>query len=102
MAPLLEIEDLRTDIRLRHATVHALDGVSLTVEAGECLGIVGESGSGKTMTALSVMQLLPPGGYIVNGSITLAGQEVSALGGEGMRHVRRNDAGRLVHEPKTS
>jgi ABC-type dipeptide/oligopeptide/nickel transport system ATPase component len=59
MAPLLEVEDLRTDIRLRTATVHALDGVSLTVEAGECLGIVGESGWGETMTALSIMQLLP-------------------------------------------
>jgi peptide/nickel transport system ATP-binding protein len=71
MAPLLEIEDLRTDIRLATATVHALDGVSLTVEAGECLGIVGESGSGKTMTALSIMQLLPLGGRVVGGSITL-------------------------------
>ncbi|HEX4656087.1 MAG TPA: ABC transporter ATP-binding protein, partial [Streptosporangiaceae bacterium] len=102
MAPLLEIEDLRTDIRLRHATVHALDGVSLTVEPGECLGIVGESGSGKTMTALSVMQLLPPGGHIVNGCITLAGQEISALGDEGMRHVRGNDVGMIFQDPMTS
>jgi peptide/nickel transport system ATP-binding protein len=102
MAPLLEIEDLRTDIRLRHATVHALDGVSLTIEAGECLGIVGESGSGKTMTALSVMQLLPPGGHIVSGSITLAGQEISALGDEGMRHVRGNDVGMIFQDPMTS
>jgi peptide/nickel transport system ATP-binding protein len=62
MAPLLEIEDLRADIRLRTATVHALDGVSLTVEAGECLGIVGESGSGKTMTALSISGYLPNAG----------------------------------------
>src|SRR5258708_8335822 len=102
MAPLLEIEDLRTDIRLRHATVHALDGVGLTVEAGECLGIVGESGAGKTMTALSVMQLLPPGGHVVNGSITVAGQEISALGDEGMRHVRGNDVGMIFQDPMTS
>src|SRR5258708_8331577 len=79
MAPLLQIDDLHADIRLRTATVHALDGVSLNVEAGECLGIVGESGSGKTMTALSVMQLLPPAGHITGGSITLAGQQIPPL-----------------------
>jgi peptide/nickel transport system ATP-binding protein len=102
MAPLLQIEDLRTDIRLRSATVHALDGVSLTVEAGECLGIVGESGSGKTMTALSVMQLLPPGGHIVDGKITLAGQEISALSDDGMRRVRGNEVGMIFQDPMTS
>jgi len=63
---------------------------------------VGESGSGKTMTALSVMQLLPPGGHIVSGSITLAGQEISALGDEGMRHVRGNDVGMIFQDPMTS
>jgi peptide/nickel transport system ATP-binding protein len=102
MAPLLQIEDLRTDIRLRRATVHALDGVSLSVEAGECLGIVGESGSGKTMTALSVMRLLPPGGRIVSGSITLAGQQISALDDEGMRRVRGNEVGMIFQDPMTS
>jgi peptide/nickel transport system ATP-binding protein len=102
MAPLLQIEDLRTDIRLRRATVHALDGVSLEVEAGECLGIVGESGSGKTMTALSIMKLLPPGGQIVGGSITLGGQEVSALSEEGMRRVRGNEVGMIFQDPTTS
>src|SRR5260221_5836727 len=102
MAPLLQIEDLRTDIRLRAATVHALDGVSLDVEAGECLGIVGESGSGKTMTALSVMQLLPPGGHITGGRITLAGQEISALDDEGMRRVRGNEVGMIFQDPMTS
>ena len=102
MAPLLEIEELRTEIRLRSATVHALDGVSLTVEAGECLGIVGESGCGKTMTALSVMQLLPPGGHITGGRITLAGTEISALGDDAMRHVRGNEIGMIFQDPMTS
>jgi peptide/nickel transport system ATP-binding protein len=102
MASLLQIEDLHTEIRLRRATVHALDGVSLTVEAGECLGIVGESGSGKTMTALSIMQLLPPGGHIVGGQITLDGQEISALDDDGMRHVRGNEIGMIFQDPMTS
>jgi peptide/nickel transport system ATP-binding protein len=102
MAPLLEIEDLHTEIRLRRSTVHALDGVSLEVEAGECLGIVGESGSGKTMTALSIMQLLPPGGHITGGKIVLAGSEISALDDHEMRHVRGNEIGMIFQDPMTS
>jgi peptide/nickel transport system ATP-binding protein len=102
MPPLLQIEDLRTEIRLRSATVHALDGVSLNVEAGECLGIVGESGSGKTMTALSIMQLLPPGGHIIGGKIMLGGQEISSLDDDGMRHVRGNEVGMIFQDPMTS
>jgi peptide/nickel transport system ATP-binding protein len=102
MPPLLQIEELRTEIRLRSATVHALDGVSLNVEAGECLGVVGESGSGKTMTALSIMQLLPPGGHITGGKITLDGQEISSLNEDGMRHVRGNEVGMIFQDPMTS
>src|SRR6202050_5643765 len=102
MASLLEIEDLHTEIRLRSATVHALEGVSLSVEAGECLGIVGESGCGKTMTARSIMQLLPPGGHITGGSITLSGQDISALNDDGMRHVRGNEVGMIFQDPMTS
>jgi peptide/nickel transport system ATP-binding protein len=102
MAPLLQIEDLHTEIRLRSATVYALDGVSLTVEAGECLGIVGESGSGKTMTALSIMQLLPPGGHITGGQILLSGQPISSLSDDDMRHVRGNEIGMIFQDPMTS
>ena len=102
MAPLLQIEDLHTEIRLRSATVYALDGVSLTVEAGECLGIVGESGSGKTMTALSIMQLLPPGGHITGGRIVLDGKVISALDDDAMRHVRGNEIGMIFQDPMTS
>jgi peptide/nickel transport system ATP-binding protein len=102
MAPLLEIEDLHTEIRLRSATVYALDGVSLTVEAGECLGIVGESGSGKTMTALSILQLLPPGGHITGGRIALDGKAISTLDNEGMSHIRGNEIGMIFQDPMTS
>jgi peptide/nickel transport system ATP-binding protein len=102
MAPLLQIEDLHTEVRLRSATVYALDGVSLDVEAGECLGIVGESGSGKTMTALSVMQLLPPGGHITGGRILLGGKLISTLDNEAMRQVRGNEIGMIFQDPMTS
>ncbi len=102
MAPLLQIEDLHTEIRLRSATVQALSGVSLTVEAGECLGIVGESGSGKTMTALSIMQLLPPGGHVTGGRILLDGQVISTLDDNAMRHVRGNEIGMIFQDPLTS
>src|SRR6266487_6911498 len=94
MAHLLELDGVQTEIRLRRSTVHALDGVSLTVDPGECLGIVGESGCGKTMTALSVMRLLPPGGHIIGGKILLDGKEISALSDNDMRHVRGNEIGR--------
>jgi peptide/nickel transport system ATP-binding protein len=102
MQHLLELEDVRTEIRLRKATVHALDGVSLTVDQGECLGIVGESGCGKTMTALSVMRLLPPGGHVVGGKIMLEGQEISSLSENAMRHVRGNEIGMIFQDPMTS
>jgi peptide/nickel transport system ATP-binding protein len=102
MTALLQIEDLHTEIRLRSATVYALDGVSLTVEAGECLGIVGESGSGKTMTALSIMQLLPPGGHITGGQILLNGKVISTLDDNAMRNVRGNEVGMIFQDPMTS
>ena len=102
MAPLLEIEDLRTHIRLRQGVVHAVDGVTLHVDEGETLGIVGESGCGKTMTALSIMNLLPTGGSIVGGNITLAGQQISSLSNDDMRRIRGNEIGMIFQDPLTS
>jgi peptide/nickel transport system ATP-binding protein len=102
VAPLLEIEDLRTQIKLREGTVHAVDGVSLYVEPGETLGIVGESGCGKTMTALSIMGLLPVGGHIVDGSIHLDGVRINGLSDEQMRKIRGNEIGMIFQDPLTS
>jgi peptide/nickel transport system ATP-binding protein len=102
LAPLLDIQDLRTEIRLRRATVHAIDGVSLSVAPGECLGIVGESGSGKTMTALSIMRLLPGGGEVVSGRIVVDGTDVAALSETGMEDVRGNLIGMIFQDPLTS
>jgi peptide/nickel transport system ATP-binding protein len=102
MAPLLDIKNLHTEIRLRRSTVHAVDGVSLSADPGECLGIVGESGSGKTMTALSVMRLLPGGGHITGGQILLDGTDIVSLSEEKMENVRGNLIGMVFQDPLTS
>jgi peptide/nickel transport system ATP-binding protein len=96
---VLEIADLRTEIRRKGSTVRAVDGVSLSVAAGECLGLVGESGCGKTMTARSVLRLLPPGGVITGGSVTLAGTELTALSERDMQTVRGNEVGMVFQDP---
>jgi peptide/nickel transport system ATP-binding protein len=75
---LLEVENLQAHIRLRTATIRAVDGVSLTLSAGETLGLVGESGCGKSMTAMSIMRLLPPGGEIIGGRVRLNGKDLLA------------------------
>jgi peptide/nickel transport system ATP-binding protein len=102
MTPLLEIKGLQTHIRMKQGVVRAVDGVSLSVAAGETLGVVGESGCGKTMTALSVMNLLPVGGHIVGGSIKLNGQEISRISDEDMRRIRGNEIGMIFQDPLTS
>ncbi|MGH7666850.1 MAG: ABC transporter ATP-binding protein [Candidatus Dormibacteria bacterium] len=103
MAPLLEIDNLKTYIRQRKGEVHAVDGVSLYIEAGETLGLVGESGCGKTMTGMSIMNLLPPGGYLREGSsVRLDGRELVGLHEKQMRHVRGNDVAVIFQDPMTS
>ncbi|QWW20508.1 ABC transporter ATP-binding protein [Schaalia sp. 19OD2882] len=100
--PLLRIHDLHTDITVRSGVVHALAGVNLTVEAGQTLGIVGESGSGKTMTALSVMGLLPQGGAVTSGAILLGGQDLTALPRVDVRRLRGTRIGMIFQDPLTS
>ena len=102
MNPVVTIDALHTDIALRNGVVHPVSGVGLTVGKGESLGIVGESGCGKTMTALSIMRLLPPGGRIVRGSIRLGGTDLATLDEAGMRAVRGNRVGMIFQDPMTS
>ncbi|MCW3814384.1 ABC transporter ATP-binding protein [Micromonospora sp. DR5-3] len=100
--PLLELRDLDTDIALRRGTVHALDGVSLEVMPGETLGVVGESGSGKTMTALSIMGLLPPGGRVSGGQILFEGRDLRSLPADEVRRTRGVRMGMVFQDPLTS
>ena len=100
---LLEVTDLRVSFATRHGEVSALDGVSFRLDEGETLGIVGESGCGKSITALSIMGLIPqPPGRIVGGSIKFQGEELIGANSARMRRLRGGDISMIFQEPMTS
>jgi peptide/nickel transport system ATP-binding protein len=101
--PLLTVDDLRTYFDLRQGVVKAVDGVSFALAPHETLAIVGESGCGKSITALSLMRLVPdPPGRIAGGAIKLGGVDLLALDDEAMRAVRGKDMAMIFQEPMTS
>ncbi len=102
MAPVLEVDNLSTHIQLTKSVVQAVGNVSLHIEEGETLGLVGESGCGKSMTGLSIMGLLPPGGRIVTGSVKLAGQELVGMPDQELRRYRGNEVAMIFQDPLTS
>ena len=101
--PLLKVENLRTYFDSPRGVVRAVDGVSFEIEPGETLAVVGESGCGKSITALSILQLVPePAGYIEGGRILFEGNDLLDLNFEEMRSVRGKDIGMIFQEPMTS
>ena len=91
-APILDVQGLKTYFFTRTGVVKAVDGVSFTLHPGETLGIVGESGSGKSMTALSLMRLVPqPAGQIVEGRILFEGEDLVQKTQSEMQHIRGRD-----------
>ncbi len=101
--PLLAIEDLQTHFFTRDGVVRAVDGVSYAVEAGETLAVVGESGCGKSVTALSILRLVPsPPGRIVGGAIRFEGVDLLQIGEGEMRRIRGNEISMIFQEPMTS
>jgi len=101
--PLLQVRKLRVDFQTDHGLLTAVDGVDFTLEAGRTLGIVGESGCGKSVTALSVLRLIPsPPGRIVSGAIRFAGRDLLDLSEAEMRQVRGNEISMIFQEPMTS
>ena len=100
---ILEVKDLVTAFDTEHGTVHAVEGVSFKVKKGKTLGIVGESGCGKSVTALSIMRLLPkPSGYSKSGSITFDGLDLLSIPTNEMRHIRGNRISMIFQEPMTA
>jgi peptide/nickel transport system ATP-binding protein len=102
-APLLEVQNLKTHFFNEDGVTRAVDGLSFSVAAQETVGIVGESGCGKTVTALSILQLLPPRlARIVGGSILFEGIDLTRLSERQLRQVRGNRVGMIFQEPMTS
>ena len=102
MTNLLEVRNLRTHFQTYAGTVQAVNGVSFSVAPGEALGIVGESGCGKSVTATSIMRLLPPNGKIVEGSIDFNGRDLVKLSEHEMQQVRGNEISMIFQDPMTS
>jgi peptide/nickel transport system ATP-binding protein len=101
--PILQLNNLVTEFDTDEGRVRAVDGVSFSLNAGETLGIVGESGCGKSVTAQSIMRLLPqPMGQIVSGEILFQGQDLAALSLEQMRKIRGAKIGMVFQEPMTA
>jgi oligopeptide/dipeptide ABC transporter ATP-binding protein len=102
VAPVLQVEDLAVTFFTPTGPVHVLIGVDLTVNAGEILGIVGESGSGKSVTALSIVRLLPQQGRITNGRILFQDQDLVAIPIQAVRRIRGNEISMIFQNPRSS
>ena len=100
---LLEVDDLKMYFHTEDGVVHAVDGVSYTLDRGETLGVVGESGSGKSVTHMTIMGLIPmPPGHVEGGSVTYRGHDLLNMSEEEMQHVRGNDIAMIFQDPMTS
>jgi oligopeptide/dipeptide ABC transporter ATP-binding protein len=99
---LLSVDDLRVQFWTQRGTVHAVNGVSFAVEAGETLGIVGESGCGKSVTSLAVMGILPRAGRVTSGRAVFDGRDLLTLRDRDLRQIRGKDIAMIFQDPMTS
>ncbi|MBC8509368.1 MAG: ABC transporter ATP-binding protein [Chloroflexi bacterium] len=102
MAPLLNVENLQTHFKTEEGLVHAVNGISYYLNAGEILGIVGESGSGKSVSVLSLMGLLPQPPAIITGSAHFEGSDLIKLSDDELRKIRGNKVAMIFQDPMTS
>ena len=102
MPPLLEVQNLNTNFYTGEGVVKAVNNVSYTVEVGETIGLVGESGSGKSVSALSILRLVPYPGQIVSGRVMFQGTDLLSLSDREMQSIRGRRIGMVFQEPMTS
>ena len=102
LGEVLRVEELRTTFQIYGGMVHALDGVTFSIEESETLGMVGETGSGKSVTALSIMRLIEPPGEIVGGRVLLEGEDLLTKSEEEMRKIRGSKIAMIFQDPMTS
>lgn len=103
MTALLRVEDLRVEVQSRRGTSYPVDGVSFDIARGETVGVVGESGSGKSLTAMSIIQLLPTRAVsMVGGRILLGDEDMAAFDAKRMRDIRGRRIGTIFQEPMTA
>lgn len=101
--PILEVEDLTIQFQLKRGALRAVDGVSFSIDRGETFGLVGESGSGKTVTARSIMRLVPmPPGQLVKGSVKYEGRDVYGMSDAEMRELRGTNIAMVFQEPMSA
>jgi oligopeptide/dipeptide ABC transporter ATP-binding protein len=100
--PLLSVEDLRVQFWTRRGTVHAVNGISFDIAAGETLGIVGESGCGKSVTSLALMGILPRAGRITGGTAMFGGRDLLRLSDYQLRKIRGREIAMIFQDPMTS
>lgn len=100
--PLLDVRDLKVQFLTEDGAVRAVDGISFHIHPGEILGMVGESGCGKSVTALTLLRLLPPSGKIVSGEINFCGKNLIQASEPEMQQVRGNQISMIFQEPMTS
>ncbi|MBI4765578.1 MAG: ABC transporter ATP-binding protein [Deltaproteobacteria bacterium] len=103
MDPLLQVKNLQTVFNTEYGTINAVDGISYDLREGETLGLVGESGCGKSVSALSIMGLIPsPPGKVVNGEVNFNGRDLLKMTPEEVRKIRGNEIAMIFQEPMTS
>ena len=101
-SPILQVRDLRTEFTTDQGVVGAVDGITFDLYPGESLGIVGESGSGKSVTALSLLRLVPYPGKIVSGQVLFRNQDLLQISDEEIREIRGKDIAMIFQDPQSS